>query len=249
MSQVVRVLAAAAYVVAVPLLLVTAPVRWLASDIAIYEHAFRAHDASTRTGLPLAELDRAGRDIVDYFENDARDLRIVVTVNGIEESLYNERETAHMRDVKQLMRAVYRVNEIALVVVLGYIALAVLWAGERSVGGLAKLSLGGLAGGAVVIGVIAAFALVGFDQAWTTFHEVAFRNDLWRLDPDTDRLIQMFPEPFWQEMTYLAAGIMAAEALAVAALSAGYLLKTRGERGSVRGRAGTTAATAAPPGG
>jgi integral membrane protein (TIGR01906 family) len=244
-----RLLAAAAYVLALPLLIVTAPVRWLASDIAVYERGFRTYDAETRTGLPLSELDRAGRDIIDYFENDARDLRIVVTVNGVEEPLYNDRETAHMRDVKRLMRALYRVNEIALVVVLGYIALAVLWSRERSVRGLATLSLAGLAAGGLVVGVIAAFALTGFDQAWTAFHEVAFRNDLWRLDPDTDRLIQMFPEPFWQDVTYLAGGIMAAEALAVATLCAGYLLRTRSESGSVGRRAGTPAATTAPPGG
>lgn len=249
MVQTFRLLAAAAYVLALPLLIVTAPVRWLASDIAVYERGFRAYDAETRTGLPLAELDRAGRDIIDYFENDARDLRIVVTVNGVEEPLYNDRETAHMRDVKRLMRALYRVNEIALVVVLGYIALAVLWSRERSVRGLATLSLAGLAAGGLVVGVIAAFALTGFDQAWTAFHEVAFRNDLWRLDPDTDRLIQMFPEAFWQETTYLAGGLMAVEALAVLALCAGYLARTRGEVRSIRGRAGARAPSAAPPGG
>jgi integral membrane protein (TIGR01906 family) len=245
----VQVLAAAAYMAALPLLIVTAPVRWLASDVAVYERGFRAHDSAARTELPLAELDRAARDIIDYFENDARDLRIVVTVNGVEEALFNDREVAHMRDVKQLMRALYRVNEVALVVVLGYIALAVVWAGERSVRGLAKLSLGGLAAGSVVIGSIAVFALTGFDQAWTTFHEVVFRNDLWRLDPDTDRLIQMFPEAFWQETTYLAGGLMAVEALAVLALCAGYLARTRGEVRSIRGRAGARAPSAAPPGG
>ncbi len=243
----VQVLAAAAYMAALPLLIVTAPVRWLASDVAVYERGFRAHDSAARTELPLAELDRAARDIIDYFENDARDLRIVVTVNGVEEALFNDREVAHMRDVKQLMRALYRVNEVALVVVLGYIALAVVWAGERSVRGLATLSLAGLAAGGLVVGVIAAFALTGFDQAWTTFHEVAFRNDLWRLDPDTDRLIQMFPEPFWQETTYLAGSLMAVEALAVLALCAGYLARTRGEGRSIRGRAGARAPPQHPP--
>ncbi|GIW13836.1 MAG: hypothetical protein KatS3mg062_1275 [Tepidiforma sp.] len=200
---------------------------------AYYRHGFRAYDAAERTGLPLAELDRAGREIIDYFENDASDLRIVVTVNGMEQGLFNEREVAHMRDVKGLMRALFRVQEVSLVVVMGYVSLAVLWSGERSVRGLAKLALGGLGTGAAVVGVIAVFAVTGFDQAWTTFHEVAFRNDLWRLDPDTDRLIQMFPEPFWQEATYLAGGLIAGQAALVAALCIGYLLKTRAG-GSVR---------------
>jgi integral membrane protein (TIGR01906 family) len=140
-----------------------------------------------------------------------------------------------MRDVKSLMRAVYRVNEVSLVVVMGYVTFAVLWTGERSVRGLATLALVGLSGGLVAIGVVAIFALAGFDQAWTTFHELAFRNDLWRLDPDTDRLIQMFPEPFWQEATYLAGALIGAQSVLVAVAAGGYLLRTRGRRSELAG--------------
>lgn len=237
LPSIVRGLAAAAFAAALPLLIVTGTVRWLAGDIAYYRHGFRAFDAAGRTGLPLAELDRAGQEIIDYFENDADTLRIVVTVNGAEEPLFGEREVAHMRDVKTLMRALFRVNEAALVVVLGYVSLAVLWSGERSVRGLAKLALAGLAAGAAAVGIIAVFAVAGFDRAWTTFHEIAFRNDLWRLDPATDRLIQMFPEPFWQETTYLAGALIGAQAAVIAAAAGLYLYRSRrtgSESASVR---------------
>jgi integral membrane protein (TIGR01906 family) len=227
LPPIIQGLAAAAFAAALPLLIVTSTVRWIAGDAAYYRHGFRAFDAADRTGLPLAELDRAGQEIIDYFENDADSLRIVVTVNGAEEPLFGEREVAHMRDVKALMRALFRVNETALVVVLGYIALAVLWSGERSIRGLAKLALAGLGAGAAAVGVIAVFAVTGFDQAWTTFHEIAFRNDLWRLDPDTDRLIQMFPEPFWQQTTYLAGALIGIQAAVIAAAAGLYLLRTR----------------------
>jgi integral membrane protein (TIGR01906 family) len=235
MARFVRGIAAAMFAIALPLLIVTSTVRWLAGDIAYYRHGFRAYDAEQRTGLPLPELDRAGQEIIDYFENDADALRIVVAVNGSEQPLFNDREVAHMRDVKSLMRAVYRVNEVSLVVVMGYVTFAVLWTGERSVRGLATLALFGLSGGLVAIGVVAIFALAGFDQAWTTFHELAFRNDLWRLDPDTDRLIQMFPEPFWQEATYLAGALIGAQSVLVAVAAGGYLLRTRGRRSELAG--------------
>lgn len=233
MARIVRGTAAAAFAMALPLLVVTSAVRWLASDIAYYRHGFRTYDASERSGLPLRELDRAGQEIIDYFENNSDVLRVVVTVSGGEEPLFDDREVAHMRDVKLLMRGLFRVNEVSLVVVMSYVALVVLWAGERSVRGLAALALVGLAGGLVVVGVIAVFAVIGFDQAWTTFHELAFRNDLWQLDPDQDRLIQMFPEPFWQEATYLAGAIIGAQSAVVAVVAALYLLRTRGERGGL----------------
>ena len=71
---------------------------------------------------------------------------------------------------------------------------------------------------------------MGFDQAWTTFHEIVFRNDLWKLNPATDRLIQMFPEPFWKDMTIVVGGLTAAEALAVVAVSTTYLVRGRDRR-------------------
>ncbi len=219
--------AAVLFVIALPVFLVTANVRVLASDIGYYRHGFREFDSSERTGLPLSDVDRAGEEIIEYFEDDADTLRILVTVDGQETSLFSAKETAHMRDVKTLIRAVYRVNEVSLAVVLAYVACAVLWTGERSVAGLARLALAGVGSGVAVVAVVGVFALTGFDQAWTTFHEIAFRNDLWRLDPDTDRLIQMFPEEFWQEATFIVAGLTLVEVTAVVLASLGYLVFAR----------------------
>jgi len=219
------------FVVALPVFLVSANVRFLASDAGYYQHGFREFDSSGRSGLPLADLDRAAQAIIDYFEDDATTLRILVTVDGQEASLYSAKETGHMRDVKSLMRVVYRANEVSLAIVLAYVACVVLWTGERSIAGLARLSLAGVGCGVAVVGIIGVFALTGFDQAWTTFHEIAFRNDLWRLDPETDRLIQMFPEPFWEEATLIVGGLTLVQAVLVVALSVGYLVFTRAGRG------------------
>lgn len=227
MARVVRWLAAGLFAAAVPVLIVTSTVRWLATDETYMRHGFRAFDAAGRTGLPLAEVDRAGAEVLAYFRNDAGRLDITVMADGQSQALFTEREIAHMADVKRLIRAVFRLQEASLVIVLSYVALAVLWSGESSPRTLAKLALAGIGAGALVVGSIGVFALTGFDQAWTTFHEVAFRNDLWRLDPDTDRLIQMYPEPFWQQTTYLAGAVIGGASLAVAASSVACLLVSR----------------------
>lgn len=220
-------LAAALYVAALPLLLVTTSVRFFAGEVRFYERGFRTHDADVATGIALPELDRAAEEIVDYFENDAATLRILVQEDGQEVSLFNTRETEHMKDVKRVMRFVFRVNEVTLAYVIGYVALAVLWSRERSPRGLAKLSLAGVGAGLAAVGVIGALAFTGFDAAWTKFHEIVFQNDLWQLNPDTDHLIQMFPEPFWQEATFIVAGMVLAMAMAVVISSVAYLVLVR----------------------
>lgn len=222
-------IAALIFMAALPVFIITTSVRFFAGDVAFYERGFRKYDADVRTGIPLSELDRAGGEVVRYFENDADRLHIVVNDNGEETSLYSTKEIEHMRDVKRLIQGVFRLNEISLAFVLAYVACAVLWSGECSLRGLAKLSLGGVFGGLILVGAIGALAVAGFDSAWTRFHEIAFQNDLWLLDPDTDRLIQMFPEPFWEEATFIVGGMIAAQALLIAIASTAYLLFSGGQ--------------------
>ena len=225
-------LATTLFVLAVPLFLITANVRFVASDTLFHQWGFRQYDVDETTRMSFDELDRADEDIVRYFEDDRSSLRIQVDIDGQETPLFTEEETLHMRDVKTLMKAVYRLNEVSLALILTYVGAVVLWSRERSLRDLARQSLYGLAVGVVFVGVVGVFAVIGFEAAWETFHEIAFRNDAWQLDPDTDRLIQMFPEPFWQDMTFLVGGLTLLEAFAIVALSAGYLLRTRGERWS-----------------
>ena len=237
-------IAAGVFVVALPTLLITSNVRVLAGEARIFDYGFRTYDADRATGLPMADVERAGREIIDYFENDEQTLRIVVRDNGDEVSLFNARETEHMEDVKGLMRVVFRLNEFSLAYVLTYITGVFIWSG-RPIRMLARQALGGLAAGLAVLVGVGIFAVTGFEAAWERFHRIAFRNDLWQLDPDTDRLIQMFPEPFWQDMTYLLGIATIAEALFILALSLGYLVATRA-RGDDGSRAAQRRVRAAP---
>jgi len=220
-------LASVVFIVALPLFLVTTNIRFLAGDVWLYERGLRKYDAEETTGVSLADLDRASAEIVAYFENDAETLRILVTEDGEEVSLFNARETEHMRDVKTLMRLVFRVNEVTLAVVISYVAARYLWAREASLRNLARESLVGFAWAGVVLAALAGVAAIGFDAFWTRFHETVFRNDLWQLDPDTDHLIQMFPESFWQETSIFVAAMTAAEVVLIAATAVAYLVLTR----------------------
>ncbi len=225
-----RSAATALYILLLPALLVTTNVRWMAGDVKLYERGFREYGAEEATGVPLYELDRAAQEMVNYFENDVAELRIVVSEQEREAPLFNEQEIAHMEDVKTLMRAVFRLNEISLAFVILYIGGVVLWSRERSLRRLAKESLAGIGVGFALLAGVGVFAVTGFDAFWTKFHEIAFQNDLWQLNPDTDRLIQMFPEEFWQEATYLLGIATLIEVVAVVLVSLAYLVFARGER-------------------
>lgn len=225
-------MASAAFILALPVLLFTSVIRILSTDTGFAERGLREHGAAAATGLTLIELDRAVAAIVRYFEDDAETLRVIVLDRGQERALFTEVETQHMRDVKALMRALFRANEASLAFVLAYAGAAVLWSGERSSRQLAKQTLAAVGAGATAALAVGLLALaLGFDRFWSLFHEIAFTNDFWRLDPARDRLIQMYPEAFWQEASLIAGGMALGAAAALAALAGGWLWFTRPSRG------------------
>jgi integral membrane protein (TIGR01906 family) len=76
----------------------------------------------------------------------------------------------------------------------------------------------------VLVGVL---SLLDFDALWTRFHQIAFRNDLWQLDPNSDYLIMLFPEPFWFTATIRMATSVALQTALVALLGVGLVLSPR----------------------
>ena len=76
----------------------------------------------------------------------------------------------------------------------------------------------------VLVGVL---SFLDFDALWTRFHQIAFRNDLWLLDPSRDYLIMLFPEPFWLAATIRIATSVALQAAIVAVVGLGFVLSPR----------------------
>ena len=207
-----RFLAAFLFVLAVPVAIVTTNVRFLADEQRVYRYAVDEFGAVQTTGVSRDELLRAAAEIRAYFASGQDVLSIRVNQGDREISLFNARETAHMKDVKDRFLALNRVQEFSLLYALGYVAAVVLWAREVSLRGLALRVAAGCLLMLVAIGAASAFAMSGFDSAWTDFHRVLFSNEFWRLNPATDHLIQMFPPDFWESIVFFAGLLTAAEA-------------------------------------
>lgn len=204
-------------------MLVTANVRWAANEVRLYHYSFDKYDAEAATGISRSQLDRAADKLVRYFNNDDETIRVFVQEDDRRLPLFNERETSHLTDVKNLFRTVFRVQEASLAFALVFVVGVFIWAAEAPLRLLARMLL---QASLLTLGLLALFAvlaLVGFDELFLRFHLVAFTNDLWKLNPHTDHLIQMFPRDFWFDATMLVAGLTAVEAVLLGSLSAAYL--------------------------
>jgi len=221
-----RALTIGAFILAVPLALLTTNIRVAISERPVYDYSVRHHGAAEAAGIPESELLRANGQIHDYLINDRPGaLSITVVDKGGEVvSLFNVRETAHMADVRDLVSVLFRVQALAIGVL---IALAVVMLALWPPRALAAAALSGSALTIAILALASLISLSGFDAAWSEFHGIAFANDFWELDPDTDHLIQMYPESFWFDITMLIGAATLLEALVISALSLGYMVVSR----------------------
>jgi integral membrane protein (TIGR01906 family) len=225
---VVRGLATFLFIIAIPLALISTNVRYLANEGRVYTYAFDEYDAPATTGIARSELVRASAELRDYFNNNAESFYTRVKQGERGVPLFNEREVRHLHDVKQLFGWVFHVQEIAFVYILAYVAGVFIWARERS---LRALALHALIGGVLTIAIIVllgAFAVSGFERTFERFHLIAFSNDLWRFDPRTDHLVQMFPEEFWFDVTMITGLMTIGEAALLSLVSVIHLTVTHG---------------------
>ena len=199
-------------VAAVPVFLVTSNVRWAFNEPRLYDYSFSRFNVSAKTGIPDSELQRAAREIIDYWNSDAEPLD--VRVYG--QPLFTEREIIHMHDVKGLVRGVSWAPVVTGGLVLAYALGGLAVQRRRFLPTLAHRALVAGLGSVATLLVLGLALAVAFPLIFRLFHEISFTNDFWLLDPNKHNLVRMFPLGFWFEATMFVAAATVLEALALA---------------------------------
>ena len=210
-----------AFVIALPLFLILGNVLEVAGDRDFYQREFAKYDVGRVTGLDQAQLAAVAEAFIAYLRDPAARLDVEVTIGGTRRPLFNDKEIHHMEDVQKLFGLVRRRRLGRRGDPADPAAGRALARRERvpaapgtllTVGGILTVVLLGLAG---------LLSLVDFSQAFVKFHEMAFSNDLWMLDPRTDYLIMLYPEGFWLDATLRIAMLSAIEAVVVGGIGLG----------------------------
>ena len=126
--------------------------------------------------------------------------RFTVAVNGVQ--VLDPREISHMEDVRSVMATLGAVALLGLVVLLLCAALA--WR-RRAFWRAVELGATGLVVGVIVVG---GFLAVFFDQVFLLFHDIFFSPGTFSFDPNTEKLVQLFPDQFWSETSIALAGVV-----------------------------------------
>ncbi|MGI6538783.1 MAG: TIGR01906 family membrane protein [Caldicoprobacterales bacterium] len=181
-----------------PVLLVTA-IEMVAYDQSFYRGQYEILDTAAKIGVSNDELSKITRELIDYIRNKNDSIEnIYATIKGVHRKVFNEREIAHMVDVKKLFSFAGRVRRASLACALLLFTLLLLRSKKKTFSYFSISYL--LTFGFLLAIVIISIPIIGnnFTFYWDQFHYLFFDNDLWILNPETDIMIQMVPEPFFQ---------------------------------------------------
>lgn len=189
-----------------------------AFDMDFYRAEYEKLKRPEAIGISQQELMEVTEALLDYIRGRKPDLKVRAVIKGQERYVFNEREIAHMVDVRELFMKGYRLRTILIVVSVFLLIVLYMLTKKDMVRWLLKAHLLLLAFLAVVGGILFWLINQDFTPYWNYFHYIFFDNDLWLLDPQVDILIQIVPEQFFFDivtriMTHFILGMLAVGAL------------------------------------
>ncbi len=158
-------------------------------------------------GISQGDLDRVTDVFCDYTKDLRSDLDVTVTVDGAQTQMFNEREINHMVDVKNLYLAGVQIAYfLAGVAIVAFTALFITHQHKSIYRVHTRVSFAFL----LLCVALGVYFAVDFNGFWTNVHLLLFTNNLWLLNPATDRMIRMFPLEFFLTLSGIILGTFAA---------------------------------------
>ncbi|MBR6524990.1 MAG: TIGR01906 family membrane protein [Clostridia bacterium] len=160
-------------------------------------NAFQTYAQETREDILVADYEVIAGEIVRYLSTGKQEDIPMLR----EQVLFSEKENLHLADCSSITRGMgyVRFASIALVLVLFMMVMGRKdpEVRKKRVDELFQCFALGTFLLALVTIALAVWGLKDFESLFLTFHHVAFSNDLWILNPETDLLIQMMPYEFF----------------------------------------------------
>ena len=194
-------------ITAIVILIITAFEIGAYSNYGWYEKAYEKYGVLDKLDMKMQDVMHVTEEMMAYLRGNRADLVVETNVDGEKKEFFNDREKAHMVDVKNLFVGGLWIRRISILIfVLAVVLLVKMKSDWRRI-----LPKSFLIGFGVFIGLVIGIGILvisDFNKWFLLFHKIAFQNDLWILNPETDFLIRMLPEGFFLDMVMRIGVIM-----------------------------------------
>ena len=172
------------------LIIISGSLNFIVRSSLIYDYNISTYSIEKRTSLSLEKIKEINLGIRTYFFNEKELLDI---------DIYSDKEILHMKDVKSVMNFIFDLGKILSIVFC--IFTFVLYSYFRVY--IYKLIFYSLSLFLSILIFLGTSFLLFFQELFIIFHEIAFNNDLWILNPNEDYLLMMYPEDFFRDVAIL----------------------------------------------
>lgn len=162
-----------------------------------YQDFYVQNNTAAQIGISEEDLNEMTDTLLAYLRDDREDISVKISDNGQIVEGFNDREKAHMVDVKILYENVMTVRNILFITSLVCAIYMFINKTNHRFKDLKKMYLNAFGFLMAIILALGTYIITDFNSFWTNFHHVFFSNDLWLLNPATDRLIMMVPLNFF----------------------------------------------------
>ncbi len=165
-----------------------------------FEDFYQKNETYEQLNMSFEDLMLATDRLLDYIVGENDDLVFNVTILNKSTQMFNQKEIDHMVDVKALYQSMIVVQWGGYGIFLVSLLFGFILYKKKLFTILLEASKQATMFLLIIIVGIGVFAIVDFNSFWNAFHEVLFTNDLWLLNPNTDRMIVMVPLHFFQQL-------------------------------------------------
>lgn len=163
-----------------------------------FEKEYTKYQVLDDVHMEMDDLLDVTSEMMAYLRGNRADLHVPTIVNGQPREFFDDREIAHMEDVRGLFLAGLALRQASLIVIAAAVVLLfALKADVKRV--LPRMICAGTVLFFAILAALAAIISTDFTKYFIIFHKIFFNNDLWMLDPSTELLINIVPEPFFMD--------------------------------------------------
>jgi integral membrane protein (TIGR01906 family) len=167
------------------LILIFSPLLYLSTSHSFYQKEIQK--PNILNNIDQQEAQEISNQVILYFKDKTT----------LSEELVGSTAKKHMKDVKLLRNAL---KYLILISILTFISLTLII--KRNLKRISKIFMTSSIITILLIFLTFIITKISFTNAFTAFHEIFFRNNLWLLNPETDALIRVFSEQFFMDFIY-----------------------------------------------
>jgi len=166
----------------------------------LMKQGFWQYSQTAHLNAPPSSYAGYAQDICRYLDGRQDTIQRVNPETGAAENLFSDRENLHLKDVKGIVTALKIMRWAGGGLVIALLVWLYLKSKEKPAVFFADTVRGFALSALFLLFIATALAVwgaVNFDGLFVTFHKVAFANDLWLLNPNTDLLLALMPLNFF----------------------------------------------------